>query len=161
MALKSPNTNNLDYPHKLLIEEAADAHSQLYSVIESFKDSNLKFRLPNSENRSIVEMLSHALCTQLCFYTKELVLGQKDKCRCKTPKTINEALNSIQQNLDEISKIWTNIPVEELQKEFKTEWRQVMTKELALLQSVEHMMYHIGEICFLSGLRGFYKGILG
>lgn len=163
MALKIPNTKGLVYPLKLLIEGNSDAHSQLYSVIGSLEDKNLTYKHPSVKNRTIAEMISHALCTQSCFYTSVLVLGNKEGCNpeCRVPKSVPEALKRIQTNLNNVTRKWSKLSEVDLGKEIKTEWGQVMTEEIALFQSIEHMMYHVGEICFLAGIGGFYKGVLG
>lgn len=159
--LKIKDLAKYSYPYKLLLEGLADSHSKLYSVIESFKDKNLTYKNSAVKNRNIGEMVSHIVCAQVCFYTQKLVQGEDIKCECFVPKTIKEALEMIQENLDRISRIWTEIDEKEFEKEVRTEWGQVMTKEVALLQSIEHTMYHVGEICFLAGMGGFYKGVLG
>lgn len=159
--LKTKNYKKYKYPLRLLLEGNSDAHVQLYSVVESLRDKHLKYKHADVKNRNIGEMISHALCTQYCFYSHQLVLGRECKCAHKTPKTIKVALDMIQKNLDDVLKLWEGMSKDELQREFKTEWGQVMSKELALFQSIEHIMYHVGEICFMAGIGGFYKGVLG
>lgn len=159
--LKTKDYKKYKYPLRLLLEGNSDAHSQLYSVVESLKDEHLGYKHPKVKNRTIGEMVSHAICTQYGFYTCSLVIGKECKCECGEPKTVKEALELIQKNLDEITKLWKKFTKEELQKEIKTEWGQVMSKELALFQSIEHIVYHVGEICFIAGIGGFYKGVLG
>lgn len=161
MSMKIPSLKKMSYPQRLLIEGASDAHAQLYSVIESFKDADLSYK-HKKDDRSIAEIVSHALCCQYCWYTRELVLEKETQpCTCRAEKSVVKTLKNIQQNQKRVAQTWKQISQKELQKEFKTEWGQVMTKELALFQSVEHMMYHVGEICYIAGLGGFYKGTLG
>lgn len=151
----------MTYPYKLLLEGNADAHSQLYSVVETFKDEHLSYKNPDVKSRTCGEIISHTVCTQSCFFTNSLVLGKKEKCECKVPASIDDALKMIQGNLMNMSKTWQDISVEELETEITTEWGQIMSKELALFQSIEHFMYHVGELCFLAGMGGFYQGTLG
>lgn len=161
MPIKKSDFKKYEYPYKLLLEGAADVLGQMYSVVETFKDEDLKYENPDIKNRTIGEMIYHSLCAQICFYTHEVLLNKKEECKCKVPETIKEALEMIHSNLDTITKIWPQIRKDKLNEVFKTDWGQTMTKENAMLQSVTHMMYHIGEICFLAGIGGFYKGTLG
>ena len=161
MPIKIPNLKKKDYPYKLLLEGNVDVHAQLYLIVETFKDEHLSYKHPEVKSRTIGELISHTLCTQRCYFTDSLVLEKKEKCECKIPTNVKEALEMIQENLDQITKIWSKIPMKELEKEFKAEWGQVMTKELALFVSIEHYMYHVGEICFIAGMGGFYQGTLG
>jgi len=159
--MKMPSIRGVKYPHSILIEGSADAHSQLYSVIESFKDTHLLYK-HKDDDRTLSDIISHALCTQYCWYTQEIVLENKTKkCACKAELTIEKTLESIQKNLERTSRKWKQLSEKELQTEIKTEWGQIMSKELALFQSIEHMMYHVGEICYIAGLGAFYKGTLG
>jgi hypothetical protein len=159
MSMKVPTKIGKTYPLSLLIEGNIDAHSQLYEVLSSFKDKDLTYKF--KDNRTISEMISHTLCTQYCFYTHTLVLGKECKCPHSNPRTVNKATGMIEKNLDDVTKIWSQLKEKSFKEEFKSEWGQILTKELALFQSIEHFMYHVGEICLTAGIGGFYRGTLG
>ena len=155
-----------DYPkrssQKSLHEVNIDVHSQLYSVIETLKDEHLKFKI-DTYDRTIGSILSHTLSTQEHFFIGFLALGNKTEADYKEPTvtTIKEAVKLIQDNLNSTTKLISGISAEELKKEIKTEWGQVMSKELAIWQGITQITLHTGEICVMAGIGGFYKGTLG
>jgi uncharacterized damage-inducible protein DinB len=139
----------------------ADMLTNLRSVVESLKDEHLSYRPDNVKVRTIGELVSHILCTQECYYTNELVLEREEECTCSSPNTVKEALRMIDEYEKRILDVWGGISVSELMKEFDTEWGQRLSKELALFQSIEHSMHHIGQICLIASIGGFYKNVLG
>jgi len=158
--LKLPDLSGVSDPLKLLIEGNFDTYSQLYAVIESFKDENLDFKL-SPELRSIKEIMLHTICTQICFYTNELLLGKKGECSCGDFNNVKSALEFIEGSFNKITEVWKNIDQSDLEKLIKTEWGAKMTGRIALFQSITQLMYHISEICLYAGRGGFYKGTLG
>ncbi|MFQ5493697.1 MAG: DinB family protein [Candidatus Dojkabacteria bacterium] len=160
--LKTITASTKNYPHKSLLEVNADVHTQVYSVIESFKDENLAFRIDHYD-RTIGDILSHALMTQRHFFLGFLVMGNEEESDYKEPKlsNIDEALDMIQKNYDITTKLIQGLSDEDLNVVIKTEWGQEMSKELAAWQGISQIMQHVGEITVIAGIGGFYEGVLG
>ncbi|MDD3661967.1 MAG: DinB family protein [Candidatus Dojkabacteria bacterium] len=149
------------YPHRSLLEVNADAHSQLHSVVESFSDENLSYKIDGYE-RSIGDVISHTLTTARYYFIGHLALGLSvDDYSEPKIASVKDALDLIQENLDEMSSLIEKLDAQDLASTIKTEWGQEMSKELAVWQGITQIMLHLGELCVMAGNGGFYKGTLG
>lgn len=162
------NLPNIDFskfsqPLKLLLEGNQDTWSSMLSVVGDLNPDQLIYKYPNYNQRSISEMVNHALDTQFGFYTKNLILGQKESepLFYNLAKTADEAQKRIIDTYIKTIDLWTGLNDEVFNKEIMTEWGQVLTGELTLFQSITHTHYHVSEICFLRGLGGFSTTVMG
>ncbi|MBN2100419.1 DinB family protein [Candidatus Dojkabacteria bacterium] len=159
--LNTPDVSSKEYPYRSLLQVNNDVHSQLYSVVESFLDQNLK-HMVKEYDRNIAQVISHTLTTERYYFIGHLAEGKSiENYDEPTIKTIKQALEMIQENLDQTNSQIENLSIEDLNTTIKTEWGQEMTKELALWQGITQIMLHTGEICLMAGIGGFYKGVLG
>lgn len=162
MKLQKIDFNKFGYPLRLLLEGNTDTWYSLLSVIEDLTPNQLVYKHPGLEQRTIVEMINHALDTQYSFYTQNLVLGQPyQQLYLGLPQTVGEAQKRIGDTFTKTVKLWQDLKPEDFVKEIKTEWGQTLTGELALFQSITHTHYHVSEICFLRGLGGFPTKAMG
>ena len=163
MNLPKIDFSQLDQPLKLLLEGNEDTWSSMLAVVADLTVEQLAYKHPGYNQRSIAEMVNHALDTQYGFYTTNLVVGEalpkplyKDSV-----KTVEETPQRIINVYQRIVRLWKSLKDKDLSKEIKTEWGQVLTGELALFQSITHTHYHVSEICFLRGLGGFPTQVMG
>ena len=151
-----------DYPSKLLLIGNEDVWNNFCAVVEDLTPEQMSYKHSGIKQRSIAEIVNHALDCQNSFYTKSLVLGKKyEELKMSLPKTAKKAQKSIVEVYKRTLEIWEKLDKKDFQKEIKTEWGQVLTGELALFQSVTHTAYHLSEICFLRGLGGFPTNVMG
>lgn len=162
MELQKIDFTKFSYPLRLLLEGNSDTWYSLLSVIEDLTPDQLTYKHPGFEQRTIAEMINHAVDTQYSFYTQQLVLGQPYKqLYSDLPKTVEEAQARIGDTFAKTVELWQGLKPEDFTKEITTEWGQTLTGELALFQSITHTHYHVSEICFLRGLGGFPTKAMG
>jgi hypothetical protein len=161
MKFKYPKTEGITEPLKTLIEGNADTYQSLFSVIASFEDKNLEFKSPHNSTRTISEIVQHTLDCQINFYLNKLVLKKESSFQCSKPETVENALNEIQKVHDEVVSLLNTLVNVDLEEIISTEWGQSFSKKVAIFQSIWQLGYHTSEICFLAGIGGFYKGVLG
>ena len=162
MGLSKLDFTKFAHPLRLLLEGNFDTWSSMLAVIEDLTPEQLSYNHPNYEQRTIAQMITHAIDTQYSFYTQTLVLGRKYKeLKLKLPKTKNEAIKMIVKTFKTTTNLWKNLKPKDFTKEIHTEWGQVLTGELALFQSITHTHYHVSEICFLRGIGGFPTKAMG
>ena len=160
--LPKTNLSNIPYPLKTLLVGNEDTWNSFIAVISDLTPKQLAYKYPNYSQRSISEMINHALDTQFCFYTISLVVGDEYKALdLVLPKTANEAFKNILEIYKKTVGVWKELKQTDFQKEIKTDWGQIMTVELTLFQSITHTHYHLSEICFLRGLGGFPTKVMG
>lgn len=140
-----------------------DTWSSILAVIADLTSEQLAYKHLGIKQRSIAEMVSHALDTQYGFYTRHLVMGEETPASLypEPPKTTEEAQKRIVETFAKTVALWEKLKPEGFQKEIQTEWGQVLTEELALFQSITHTHYHVSEICFLRSLGGFPTTVMG
>jgi uncharacterized damage-inducible protein DinB len=163
MELPKIDFTNISYPLKTLLLGNQDSWGSMLAVIADLTPEQLIYKHPNLVQRSIAEMLNHALDTQYGFYTQELVLGEKSPKPLyeNLAKTAEEAQQRIIDTYQKVFGLWKKLGEKDFAKEIKTEWSQTLTGELALFQSITHTHYHVSEICFLRGLGGFPTQVMG
>lgn len=162
MELPKVDLTGLNYPLKTLVWGSWDSWNNLMLVIEDLTEEQLNYCHPNIEQRSIKAMVKHAIDTPYAFFTKVLVLGEKyQEIDLNSVDSLaglqNKAVEYFQKTID----LWKTLTPEDLNKEIKTEWGQVLTGEQALIQAISHTNYHVSEICFLRGLGGFPTKVMG
>lgn len=163
MELPKIDFEKYDYPLKTLLLGNADTWNSMLDVVSDLTPEQLSYKHPNIKQRSIAEMINHALDTQYGFYTKHLVLGEEMPANLykEPPETAEEAQRRIVETYEKTVELWKGLAQEDFKKEIPTEWGQVLTGELALFQSITHTHYHVSEICFLRGLGGFPTSVMG
>ena len=163
MELPKIDFSKYEYPLKTLLLGNEDTWNSMLAIISDLTPEQFSYKHLNIEQRSIAEMINHALDTQYGFYTKHLVLNEEIPANLyeDAPKTAEEAQNRIVQIYKQIIELWKNMGQDNFKKEINTEWGQVLTGELALLQSITHTHYHVSEICFLRGLGDFPTKVMG
>jgi len=163
MELSKIDFSKYEYPLKTLLLGNEDTWNSILDVISDLTAEQLFYKHSNIEQRSIVEIINHALDTQYGFYTKHLVLGEEMPSSLyeDLPKTAEAAQSRIVETYKKILELWEDISQDIFKKEIHTEWGQVLTGELALFQSITHTHYHVSEICFLRGLGGFPTKVMG
>ncbi len=163
MELPKTDLASVDYPLKTLLLGNEDTWGSMMAVIADLTPEQLTHKHPNYAQRSIAEMINHALDTQYGFYTKQLILGVKspELLYENLAKTAAEAQQRIVAAYQKVVDLWGKLTAQDFTKEIKTEWGQTLTGELALFQSITHTHYHVSEICFLRGLGGFPTKAMG
>lgn len=163
MELPKTDLASISYPLKTLLLGNKDTWGSMMAVIADLTPEQLAYKHPNCAQRSIAEMIDHALDTQYGFYTKHLVLGEKlpEPLSENLAKTAEEAQQRVVDTYQKVADLWGKLTEQDFIKEIKTEWGQTLTGELALFQSITHIHYHVSEICFLRGLGGFPTQVMG
>ncbi|MDP3994635.1 MAG: DinB family protein [bacterium] len=163
MELPKTDLTGISYPLKTLLLGNKDTWDSMLAVITDLTSEQLTHKQPNYTQRSITEMINHALDTQYGFYTKQLVLGEKSPKPLyeNLAKTVAETQQRIVDTYQKVVNLWGKLTAQDFTKEIKTEWGQTLTGELALFQSITHTHYHVSEICFLRGLGGFPTKVMG
>jgi len=151
------------YPLRFLLLGNEDTWSAFLQVIEDLTPDQLAYKHQDYSQRTIAEMVNHALDTQYGFYTQHVVLGNPipENLYKDLPKTTEEGIKRVVEVYKKTCNLWKGLNEDVFRKEIKTEWGQVLTGELALFQSVTHTHYHLSEICFLRGLGGFPTQVMG
>lgn len=157
-----PLSSPTSFPHKSLLDVNTDVHSQIYSVLESFSDNDLAYKI-DSYDKSIGDILSHMLQTQYHYFLGYQVNGDSGEADYEEPKieSIKEALDIIQENYERSSETIKGLSKETLAVKVKTSWGQEIDKELGVWLGIMQLSQHLGEITVLAGHGGFYKGTLG
>lgn len=152
-----------DYPLRILLMGNEDTWGSMLKVIQDLISEQLTYQYPNLKQRSIGEIVNHALDSQYGFYTKHLVLGEETPAPLykNLPQDAKEAQHQIVDTYAKTIELWKSLAVADFQKEIHTEWGQTLTGELTLFQSITHTHYHVSEICFLRGLAGFPTDVMG
>lgn len=163
MDLPKIDFSQFNQPLRVLLKGNEDTWNSLLAVVSDLTPEQLSYKHPGVSQRSIVEMVDHAIDTQYNFYTQTLVLREKNPPKLYTslPAGAEEATQRVVDVYSKTVKLWRKLKSEDFQKEITTEWGQVLTGELALFQSITHTHYHVSEICFLRGLGGFSTSVLG
>ncbi|KKU10825.1 MAG: hypothetical protein A2Z96_05595 [Spirochaetes bacterium GWB1_48_6] len=163
MELRKIDLEKYSYPLRTLLLGNIDTWQSMLNVIEGLTPEQLQYKHQGIEQRSIAEMVVHAIDTQYGFYTKHLVLGENipPALYPDLSKTADEAFKMIGETFEKTLALWEKLTPEDFSKEIKTDWGQILTGELALLQSITHTHYHVSEICFLRGLGGFPTKVMG
>jgi len=163
MKLVELDFSKYEYPLKTLLTGNADTWWSMSAVVKDLTPQQLKYSHPGIKQRSIAEMVDHALDTQYGFYTKHLVMGEElpDPLYNVPAADASEAQQRIADTYKKMVELWIGLTKADFQKEIPTEWGQVLTGESALFQSITHTHYHVSEICFLRSLGGFPTEVLG
>ncbi|PIR25941.1 MAG: hypothetical protein COV41_02435 [Candidatus Brennerbacteria bacterium CG11_big_fil_rev_8_21_14_0_20_43_10] len=163
MKLPKIDFEKYNYPLRTLLLGNSDTWQAMSAVIEDLTQKQFAYQYTQIKQRSIAQMLDHAMDTQYGFYTKKLVMGEDlpPNLYKKPVKTVREAQKRIAETFQKTVELWEKLTPEDFQKEIQTEWGQVLTGELALFQSITHTHYHVSEICFLRGLGGFPTTAMG
>lgn len=163
MELPKIDFSQISYPLKTLLLGNEDTWGSMVAIVSDLTPEQLRYAHPNINQRSIAEMVNHALDTQYGFYTRKLVLCEDlpKPLYEGLPETAKDALQRISDTYLKVVELWKGIDQEKLSQEIKTEWGQTLTGELALFQSITHTHYHVSEIVFLRSLGGFSTSVMG
>ncbi len=163
MKLPKIDFEKYNYPLRTLLLGNSDTWYAMSAVIEDLTPEQFTYKYPQIKQRSIAQMLDHALDAQYGFYTKKLVKGEElpEGLYPGPAKNSEEAQKRIVETFKKTIALWEKLTPEDFRKEIQTEWGQVLTGEFALFQSITHTHYHVSEICFLRGLGGFPTNVLG
>lgn len=159
MANSITNKLKVNDVKSVLIEANNMALTDLYNVISSLSEADLSYRF--NKLRNIKEILTHIKCSQNCLYINKYVLQNENVCDCKDLNKINDILIMIENLKLFFIEAINKISEKDLNEKVTTEWGQTLTKRQLFIQITAHTYYHISEICFISGLGGFYKNVLG
>lgn len=161
MNLPKYNFSKIKDPLRILLLGNEATWKTILAVISDLSSEQLAYKHPKYAQRSIAEMILHAMDAQYAFFTRHLLMGEKYTSFKKVPKTTKAAEKAIVKIYKSIVRDWKRFTQKDLKKKFKTDWGAALTGEIALFESITHTYYHISEICSLRGLGGFPTKAMG